>query len=865
MRQQYSSYQECIDFFSEAQQKYPSIFRTEFIGTTWEDREILLVTLGANITKADEKPALFYTGTVHAREWIGIELAIAFATYVIEHINYNQQLCALLENATFYIVPCANPDGFEFSRNHFSFWRKNRRQNADGSFGVDLNRNFNVGYKANNNTNSNVYPGPKPFSEPETEAIRQFIESHENITIALDYHSQGNVFFPAHNFKHEDAIDATDLNVLSANMAEAIRKVSGREYGIHMGKPPASLISGSGREFYYSKGIKSLVVEVGTRNISDYQVYMQEHIDEHIKALIVALEEVPNYAKSNALLRVSDFVVSRVSAYEIELTWSYATDESIYFEIYRSENSKGFCQNANCVGTTKAQSFIDRHLKAATNYYYFIRAVSLTTGLKSPFAPFTALRTEPEINMFSKILYPIKSEIGYVSETSSMNKDHFGFNSLFVGYSKSKGECLGVATFSLDTVPENAIIKTAKVSFYPMNRVAAQVEKFGEWRIGLLDKSSVDDLYSFDALKQGNVLGYVDRPVKSHQLSQGVWRSFEFAKQERVILQNALNNREVTFIMEGPTKLPLEQTSQMMQWDIGFEKFSAGLNFRPYLELSYTLDEAHVELQSVKEMAISAQNLHNNVLQSGFTKEGSRIYGFMEFDLSHLPDADFTVISDAYIDLEAQLINANSTIRFHIELVAVSDGDVDFEHIAHRTRIERIGYDVSSDALKKEPQQRFIFDTLAIEEMVYALQTSKRLCFVIYASSSKPLCQDQVVEWMDAKRTLRPKLSIHYIKKRREGVGAVSNLQLVKENGMMKLTWENPTDSDFRGVIVVKNRFHVPSTPYDGQKLYGGSDTYTFDNFGALDIEKYYAVFTYDSVPNFSEPATIYYEPKEWQ
>ena len=84
---------------------------------------------------------------------------------------------------------------------------------------------------------------------------------NKNITIALDYHSQGNVFFPAHNFKHEDAVDAVDLNILASNMAEEIRKESGREYGIHMGKPPVSLISGSGREFYYSQGVLALVVD----------------------------------------------------------------------------------------------------------------------------------------------------------------------------------------------------------------------------------------------------------------------------------------------------------------------------------------------------------------------------------------------------------------------------------------------------------------------------------------------------------------------------------------------------------------------------------------------------------------------------
>ena len=163
--------------------------------------------------------------------------------------------------------------------------------------GVDLDRNVSIGYAPSKNTSSNVYSGPQPFSEPETAALRDFVVAHPNISIALDYHSQGNVFFPAHNFIHEDAIDATDLNTLSANMAEEIRRGSRREYGVHMGKPPTQRISGSGREFYYSQGSLALTVEVGSRNISDYQENMLEHINENIAGLTYALSEVPNYQK----------------------------------------------------------------------------------------------------------------------------------------------------------------------------------------------------------------------------------------------------------------------------------------------------------------------------------------------------------------------------------------------------------------------------------------------------------------------------------------------------------------------------------------------------------------------------------------
>ena len=83
-----------------------------------------------------------YTGTILARERIGNELAIKIIQYVIDNYRFNPKLQTALTRNTLYMVPCLNPDGFEYSRNHFSFWRKNRRNNGDGTFGVDLNRNF---------------------------------------------------------------------------------------------------------------------------------------------------------------------------------------------------------------------------------------------------------------------------------------------------------------------------------------------------------------------------------------------------------------------------------------------------------------------------------------------------------------------------------------------------------------------------------------------------------------------------------------------------------------------------------------------------------------------------------------------------
>jgi len=857
LREQYTSYDECVDFFKSAQKTNPNLFKVEVIGQTWENRDIIAVSITKDVDTNKDKPALFYTGTIHAREWIGIELSLSFAKYILDHIDYDPQLNSILDRTTLYMVPCANPDGFEYSRNHFSFWRKNRRKNSDGSFGVDLNRNFSVGFTPNKDMTSNVYSGPSAFSEPETAALRDFVLEHENITIALDYHSQGNVFFPAHNFIHEDAIDAIDLNLLAGNMAEEIKKESGREYGVHMGKPPVHLISGSGREFYYSQGALSLVAEVGTRNISDYIEHMSENIDENIPALMFALSEANNYKKENTLPRVDNFIAINVTSREVELSWDYLDDDSLYFEIYRSKKLKGCAQTSNRIGMTKLKTFTDKNLQSSKNYYYYIRAVCKKRYIKSPFAQRCGVRTKPADNMFSKILYPLADKIGYVGEKTKKNKEHFGHNSLFVGISEAKGECLGVCGFSLSTIPENAVITSASISFYPMNRVSVQVESFGEWRVGQIDERTIDNIDSFDDIKNAKSLSYIDRPTGSAQLSQGIWRTYNFAAQEIAVLQKSLKRREAYFKMQGPDSLPLNRASQLMQWDIGYGPFSGGLTYRPKLDISYTINEARIDLQSSSEFTVAKDSIKETSLVAGFDKNADKKYACMEFDLANLPDMDNTVISNAYIDIEANKISSVNELRFHIEMIQPCDGQVTYKKIQNRDIIERIGYDVSIADIKSNPKQRFVFDKLAIEEMLKNANKINKALFVISASSQKEFSKSQEVSWCDSKRIKRPSLVINYLKKRRLAPEKVNNLRHSIESGIIKLEWDAPNDDGYKGVIVVKNPFRVPCSPYDGQKLYGGTDNYTYDNFGDKNVHKYYAVFSYDDVPNFSEPVFI--------
>ncbi|HFU76580.1 MAG TPA: peptidase, partial [Arcobacter sp.] len=746
---------------------------------------------------------------------------------------------------------------FEYSRSHFSFWRKNKRDNGDGTFGVDLNRNFSVGYGKSSNTASNVYSGPEPFSEPETRAIKIFVDNKDNITIALDYHSQGNVFFPAHKFNHEHEINGTYINTLCANMNDAISKVTGRKYGIHRGKPPTKLISGSGREYYYSKGIIAAVVEVGTRNIPDFMQNMQESIDENIPALLLALGEARNYSQ-NAPSRVENFRPTSVLANEVTLSWDYPQNKDIYFEIYRNTENKEACIENNLVASTFNRSYKDIQLNSGIAYYYYIRAVDSLTHKKSPFAPQTKIKTSLELDEFSRTLFPNPKDVGYVAQKQiETNRRHFGVNSLFIGVNESKGICYGSLQFDLSSIPKGAIIKDVTISLYPLNRVNAKIEKYGEWAISFVDTESVSDITEFNQIHNAEIIQTIGHSIPSEQLTQGKWSHWKLNKLELSILHDQLDNGKVLFKISGPRSLPEGRDSQMMMFDLGYGRFGGGLHYRPNMELKYTLPPEEVVVNVEQLSTLKESQIIENTLTCGFDSNNKKVYGLMKFNLDQLPDPSKTVITEAYIQIKNK--SATKTrldIRYNLEFVDVES--ISYAAIQNRERIEFIGYEVSRADLQKNKTHKFIFDhysRLALEDRHFK---NEEAYFIIKPTTSD--IKNHTVDWYGKDSKNSVKLVIRYIQRRKEATAPIKNPSYAIENGKIKLIWDNPKEKEYVGTYVVRNRFRPPTNPLDGDKIYAGPDNYTYDDFGSASIEKYYAIFSYDNVPNYSEPVIIHFQ-----
>jgi len=553
-------------------------------------------------------------------------------------------------------------------------------------------------------------------------------------------------------------------------------------------------------------------------------------------------------------LRPENFLIKDKTSHEVTLCWEYPCKKDIYFEIYRNKENKEACNETSLVGITKNHDFTDIELQSGTHYFYYIRAVDNITRIKSPFAPKARVQTMLETTEYYRAIYPAPSDVGYTAQfTIEQNRAHFGRNSLFIGVNETKGISYGVIDFKLDTLPPDAIVIDARLSLYPLNRVNAKIEKFGEWSVSFVDRSSVGEISDFDQIHNASVIQTVGATLPSENLTQGIWSHWNFNEYERRLLEEQLKEHEsVLFKISGPTKLPLGRDSQMMMFDLGYGSFGGGIHYRPNLYIKYTLPSKTVQIPASKIATIGHEERQEGQLSCGFDKENHKIYGYMEFELDDLPSPEYTVITNAYITIRSRArTRTKEDIRYNVEFV-------DVDELTHKTikkceRIEFIGYEVSRTDLQKNKNNHFIFDSYSRQSLEDMHAKGEKSQFIIKPTSS--IVKNHLVTWNEDVI-----LTIEYINRRKNPPTPPTDLKISNEGGKIKLSWTNPKEDGFVGVYVVRNRFRTPTNPFDGDKLYAGRDSYTFDSFGNPQIPKYFAIFSYDDVPNYSEPLR-----GEWQ
>lgn len=207
------SYDKIVLFLQELSRKY-NFVKLRKIGTSILGRPIFAIEIGI------EPSCICYSGGFHGSERLTVTTLLLFLERFCLALSKDETFFGVSARKSLFgrkllVVPCVNPDGYEIARvgasaaagmrdrvleiagdTDLKYWNANAR-------GVDINHNFDAEHetlrqaeKARGITTfaPRYFGGEKPESEPETEAIAQYIRQN-NILQLFCFHSQGQEIY----------------------------------------------------------------------------------------------------------------------------------------------------------------------------------------------------------------------------------------------------------------------------------------------------------------------------------------------------------------------------------------------------------------------------------------------------------------------------------------------------------------------------------------------------------------------------------------------------------------------------------------------------------------------------------------------
>jgi len=263
----YHSYAEMEADLADLAARYPDLASLTTIGTSLEGRRLSALKISDNPGLEEDEPGVLLAGGHHAREWISVEVPFQMAKRLLEGYGSDPDIRALVDGCQVWIVPMVNPDGLEYSIRAYRYWRKNRRDNGDGTFGVDLNRNYACQWGADDvgsspDTGSETYRGPRAFSEPETDALRGLAAAH-GFSSAVFFHSYGQTILYPWSWTSDPAPDRDALEALSRDLSGLIAAVEGRVYAYGQSGVALYVSNGDAGDWVYDRfGAPALTIEL---------------------------------------------------------------------------------------------------------------------------------------------------------------------------------------------------------------------------------------------------------------------------------------------------------------------------------------------------------------------------------------------------------------------------------------------------------------------------------------------------------------------------------------------------------------------------------------------------------------------------
>ncbi len=313
----YSCYRTVEETYAAAQAlvtAHPTLAAWSDVGNSWEksagqiDGYDMMVLKLTNSTITGDKPKLFITASIHAREYTPAETATRFAEYLVNNYGADPDATWILDHHEIHLMLQANPDGRKEAEAGLS-WRKNTNENYCGvtstSRGADLNRNYTFKWGCCGGSSGTqcdaTYRGPTAASEPETAAVQNYMASifpdqrGPNDTdaapatatgIYIDLHSYSQLVLWPWGWTSTLSPNATQLQTLGRKMAYFNSYTPQKSYSLYA-------TDGTTDDHAYGIfGVASYCIEMGTAFFQSCTTFESTVYPTNLQALLYAAKVV---------------------------------------------------------------------------------------------------------------------------------------------------------------------------------------------------------------------------------------------------------------------------------------------------------------------------------------------------------------------------------------------------------------------------------------------------------------------------------------------------------------------------------------------------------------------------------------------
>ncbi|KAI1320451.1 hypothetical protein EDD11_000836 [Mortierella claussenii] len=254
----YHEHTEIRDFYLQLTDDYPDLITfIPSIGKTVEGRDIFAIKLTAKEKDGSvkEKPQIWWQGLQHAREWAGGSTVQFLTHHLSTNYGKDDNVTAILRDTEFIIVPIMNVDGYDYTWTRNRLWRKNRRNNGLGAWGVDLNRNWDDHFAEGGSSGfpwSETYHGPSAASEPEVQAMQEFFGQQKRIVGAIDFHCYSQLVLRPEGWTTAPSPHEKEHKFVGDKIVSVIKSVHGKQY---ISEPSVALYktTGAGSDWFYGE------------------------------------------------------------------------------------------------------------------------------------------------------------------------------------------------------------------------------------------------------------------------------------------------------------------------------------------------------------------------------------------------------------------------------------------------------------------------------------------------------------------------------------------------------------------------------------------------------------------------------------